>query len=223
MRVLIRIFGLSCIFIFVCIIFMTMTNHNVRQDELNSAISTAMTGTQTIMQENIQDNLYGTNQARQKIDSEADYKDLFIQSFARLVGGDEFESSIGSSSIEKEYDSEIGELPTLEKEGYKFLGWYTEANGGTKVTSSTKVKEDTNLYAHWELIQYTITYELNGGSVTGNPTSYNVETETFTLNNPTKNGQTFTGWTWEGQTTPVKNAKIVKGTTKNIKFVAHYK
>ena len=222
MRVLIRVFGLSCIFIFVCMIFMTMTNHNVRQDELNSAISTAMTGTQTIMQENIQDELYGTNQARQKIESEAEYKDLFIKNFARLVGGDEFKSSIGSDSIEKEYNSPIGTLPVLEKEGYKFLGWYTQPTGGTKITESTKVTGDTNVYAHWQVINYSITYNLNGGSVSGNPSSYTVETPTFTLKSPTKAGKTFKGWTWDGQTSPVKNPKVLQGTTKNLTFTAHY-
>ena len=46
------------------------------------------------------------------------------------------------------------------------------------------------------LPEYTITYNLNGGTVsTDNPTRYFSESETFTLNNPTKSGSTFMGWT----------------------------
>lgn len=40
-------------------------------------------------------------------------------------------------------------LPTPTRDGYKFLGWYTEATGGSKVTSLT-VTKDVTLYAHWE-------------------------------------------------------------------------
>lgn len=40
-------------------------------------------------------------------------------------------------------------LPTPIRDGYKFLGWYTEATGGSKVTSLT-VTENITLYAHWE-------------------------------------------------------------------------
>ena len=40
-------------------------------------------------------------------------------------------------------------IPTPTRDGYKFLGWYTEATGGSKVTSLTVTKNVT-LYAHWE-------------------------------------------------------------------------
>ena len=51
------------------------------------------------------------------------------------------------------------------------------------------------MYAQWTPVDYTITYILDDGIVSGtNPTSYNVETPTFTLNNPTKNGYEFIGW-----------------------------
>ena len=40
-------------------------------------------------------------------------------------------------------------LPIPTRDGYKFLGWYTEADGGSKVTSLTVTKNVT-LYAHWE-------------------------------------------------------------------------
>ena len=47
--------------------------------------------------------------------------------------------------------SKYGDLPTPERYNYTFAGWYTQSNGGTKVTSDTVVTSSTNhtLYAHW--------------------------------------------------------------------------
>ena len=42
---------------------------------------------------------------------------------------------------------------------------------------------------------YTISYNLNGGSASGNPTSYKVDTSTITINNPTRAVHAFLGWT----------------------------
>ena len=47
-------------------------------------------------------------------------------------------------------DSAVGALPTPSREKYKFLGWFTEVDGGAKVTARTKVTEDVTFYAHWE-------------------------------------------------------------------------
>ena len=42
-----------------------------------------------------------------------------------------------------------GSLPTPTRSGYTFDGWYTNASGGSKVSSSTKMTKDTTIYAHW--------------------------------------------------------------------------
>lgn len=46
-----------------------------------------------------------------------------------------------------------GPLPTPNRYGYNFDGWYTEKTGGTKVTSDTTVTTTKThiLYAHWSL------------------------------------------------------------------------
>ena len=45
-----------------------------------------------------------------------------------------------------------GELPTPKRDGYKFIGWYSQASGGSKIENSTTFskKEDITIYAHWE-------------------------------------------------------------------------
>lgn len=70
-------------------------------------------------------------------------------------------------------------------------------------------------------ISYTITYELDGGTVaTVNPTSYTIKTETFTLTNPTKNGYTFTGWTGTGLSGATMTVEIAKGSTGDREYTA---
>ena len=49
------------------------------------------------------------------------------------------------------YGDTYNSLPTPVRDGYKFVGWYTQNEGGTQITTSTKVFDyDTNVYAHWE-------------------------------------------------------------------------
>ena len=113
-----------------------------------------------------------------------------------------------------------GALPTPTRVGYSFVGWYTEAVGGTEVTTSTIMltPADHTLYAHWKINTYTVTYNANGG--TGAPAN---QTKTYgvklTLSStvPTRDGYTFLGWaTSASATSPVyqpggsytKNAKV---------------
>jgi len=82
--------------------------------------------------------------------------------------------------------------------GYNFIGWSgTELTGSTNmsVTITNGSTGDRSYTANWSTIEYTIGYTLNDGEVAiANLTKYTVETETFSLNNPTKNGYTFRGW-----------------------------
>lgn len=112
-----------------------------------------------------------------------------------------------------------------EKVGYTFDGWYDgEGEDANQITSiDATLMQDLELYARWSIVNYTISYNLDEGVVDGtNPTTYNVETDTFTLINPTKPHYGFLGWTWEGQTTPSNIATITKGTTGNLHFVANF-
>ena len=110
------------------------------------------------------------------------------------------------------------------KEGYTFTGWT-----GTDLTQPTTTVTITqgstgnrNYTANW-IQNYTITYDLDGGSVTpANPTTYNIQTPTFTLNNPTKEGYTFTGWTGSNGTTPQTEVTIAQGSTGDRSYTAQW-
>ncbi|MBQ9903419.1 MAG: InlB B-repeat-containing protein, partial [Synergistaceae bacterium] len=113
------------------------------------------------------------------------------------------------------------------REGYTFSGWNTESDGtGTGYTDGQEVSNiatggEVTLYAQWTATEYTITYELDGGTVeTANPAKYTVETATFTLTNPTKDGYVFTGWTGTGLDGAAMSVEIAKGSTGNREYTA---
>ena len=67
--------------------------------------------------------------------------------------------SVGTPSKTVTYDSTYGELPTPTRENHTFAGWFTAAEGGTQITSTTAVKitESQTLYARWNINTYTVT------------------------------------------------------------------
>ena len=54
-----------------------------------------------------------------------------------------------ASTIKKDYNSELGTLPTVSRTGYTFNGWYTEKSGGNKISTTTKLTADVTYYAQW--------------------------------------------------------------------------
>ena len=87
----------------------------------------------------------------------------------------------------------LNPLPKISVDGYEFIGWYTEPNGGgefmNKIPKDTT--EDITLYAHWELATYDITYKNVPNNT--NPTSYDIE-DKLKLQTPTWSGLVFTHW-----------------------------
>lgn len=104
------------------------------------------------------------------------------------------------------------------KNGYTFNGWTGEGiNGSTFTMGSSNV----TISASWNVINYTITYNLSGGSG-NNPTSYNIDTTTFTLTNPTKTGYTFNGWTGSNGSSPQTSVTISKGSQGDKTYTANW-
>lgn len=63
---------------------------------------------------------------------------------------------------------EHGEPVNPEREGYKFLGWFESATGGTAVTEFTfpqAANAEKTYYAQWEKETYTVTFRYNGGTL----------------------------------------------------------
>ncbi len=115
-------------------------------------------------------------------------------------------------------ESEDYTLPSESRNYYDFVGWFDE-NGNKVVKIESAMLKSFTLTAEWIAHTYTITYDYNGGTQVKNPTSYTVETETFVLAEPTKEGYTFDGW-FNGD---VKVAQIEKGCHADIKLTAKWR
>ncbi len=92
------------------------------------------------------------------------------------------------------------------RKGYTFIGW---TKGEQKFNDGVwKYVEDITLQANWQINTYGITYDLNGGTLEYvNPKAYTVN-DVFKLNNPTKVGYTFIGWTSVENQDPVSELTV---------------
>ncbi|MBQ8451461.1 MAG: InlB B-repeat-containing protein [Clostridia bacterium] len=119
-------------------------------------------------------------------------------------------------------------LENISVNGYNFLGWFTESDGGEKISKlNTESFEDITVYAHWEIITYSINYNLNGGSLLiDNPTTYTIESSTIILNNPIKiiSGIPceFLGWTGTGLSSASTSVIIPTGSYGDRTYSARY-
>ena len=109
----------------------------------------------------------------------------------------------------------------------------------TDITSSAESTKTTsigalldiiaNLKARIEALEgysigtvYTITYDLDGGATEEpNPTTYTI-TDEFTLNQPTRNGYIFDGWTGTNGNVPTKTITITAGSVGNRQYTANW-
>ena len=105
------------------------------------------------------------------------------------------------------------ELDRVQNLTWNSAGYYTytPTAGGTSM----------NIYMKYKT--YTITYNLNSGSVSGNPTSYTYATAAFTLKNPTRSGYTFTGWTGTGLSAASTSVTVPTHSTGNRSYTANWK
>ena len=115
-------------------------------------------------------------------------------------------------------------LPTPTRTGYTFLGWTGEGitTPQPNVTIPKGSTGDKTYIENWELTEYNITMDLNGGSGQ-EKVVYTMTDEDFELPTPTRHGYEFVGWTGEGITTPQTSVIIPKGSTGNKAYTANWK
>lgn len=106
------------------------------------------------------------------------------------------------SSKRISYSDVYGELPTAERDGYTFLGWYTKPLDGERKTATSRymIAGDSTLYAHWKINSHQVIYDYqtNGG------TSASKLSQTVAYNSPidlsvgaVKEGWNLVGWNTE--------------------------
>ena len=103
-------------------------------------------------------------------------------------------------TITQDYGTPIT-APTLTREGYTFKGW-------DKEIPKTMPAENITVKAQWEINQYTITFDTNGGSEIA-PITQDYGTEITAPDNPTRKGYSFKGWDKEiPKTMPAENITV---------------
>ena len=121
-----------------------------------------------------------------------------------LVTFDPNGGKVSQESTAVTINKPYGTLPTPNRTGYSFAGWYTKETGGTKVTETTTVGENppTKLYAHWTANKYLVYFDANGGefNTAGGTVSKKNSTVTYgskynSMPTPTRTGgYNFAGW-----------------------------
>ena len=102
--------------------------------------------------------------------------------------------------ITQDYGTPIT-APTLTREGYTFKGW-------DKEIPETMPADNITVKAQWEINQYTITFDTNGGSEIA-PITQDYGTKITAPDNPTRKGYTFKGWDKEiPETMPAENITV---------------
>ena len=130
----------------------------------------------------------------------------------------------GETTLLYTVEDEEFALPTPTRNGYEFVGWTGEGIimpqlNVTIPTGSTGNKAYT---ANWQVIEYTITLDTNGGPNVS-PIKYTVE-DSFTLPYPLRPGYEFAGWTLDGSgMLPATTLIIYYGTTGDLHYKAEWR
>ena len=114
-----------------------------------------------------------------------------------------FDTNGGSeiAPITQDYGTEITAPDNPTRKGYTFKGWDREI-------PETMPAENITVKAQWEINQYTITFDTNGGSEIA-PITQDYGTEITAPDNPTRKGYTFKGWDREiPETMPAENITV---------------
>lgn len=114
-------------------------------------------------------------------------------------------------------------ISTPTKTGYKFNGWEVSGNG-SKMDGNTFTMGDADatITAKWTPIDYTISYDLQGGTINGQPTKYTIESPTLNIPRSIKTGYTFLGWTGSNGNKNQLDVSITHGSIGNKAYTAHW-
>lgn len=125
---------------------------------------------------------------------------------------DNDETSLGLEDLTVSYDDKLTGLPVLQNKVVdgktkRFSHWENTKGNSFVEGMFWEQEHDETLYPVWIDGEFIIKYNLNGGYLLNNLTSYNSGDE-ISISNPTRKGHSFIGWTSDDITQPVQNLKI---------------
>jgi len=133
--------------------------------------------------------------------------------------------TLGYDSIMVSYNNTYSINAVPERTGYTFLGWFTEKEGGEKITYNTKVTNGVThtIYAHWAPVIYTVTLDTNGGECDTGTLDVPYESNYPTLPEPSRRGHDFLGWFTEREGGTLVNEALILTLPENHTLYAHWR
>jgi uncharacterized repeat protein (TIGR02543 family) len=80
------------------------------------------------------------------------------------------------------------------KEGYTFVGWYTDESLTNPYQTQTMPANDLTLFAKWDVNSYRINFNTNDGTLTSTSANFTFQENLPILETPSREGHTFQGW-----------------------------
>jgi uncharacterized repeat protein (TIGR02543 family) len=124
--------------------------------------------------------------------------------YARWQGNDQpppqryaitFDSQGGSTvqAVTANAGTQVAKPGDPVRDGHAFQGWFNAASGGTLYEWPHALTGDATMYAQWQAVRYTITFDSHEGSAVA-PITENAGTRVLEPNNPSRDGYAFLGW-----------------------------
>ena len=222
-------FGITLLLILTFAVFIPQADINKTENEYRDAVSLLDNGNYEEAAARLKDmtyrdsnNLYCVSQAGQYFNA-GDYESG-IESI-RSAGGSvdvRYDPNGGTTSTSREVlnlkRKWINNVPV--KNGYEFLNW--NLTSFSLSYNSKPYVASLNLLAAYNITNYSIRYDLNGGSLSNLVNDYNIDTPTFSLGSPVKKGYTFIGWSGTDIDGMSMNVSIEAGSTGNRTYLANY-
>ena len=123
-----------------------------------------------------------------------------------------------SSQTVKKFKNWVNNDPLYA--GYSFYGWVIDS-------FSIKTRKNSylcnlNLKATWKLVNYSISYALNGSTLENKVETYNCLSRDFSLGQPQKKGYTFDGWSGTDLSEITKDVVVPQGSIGDRAYEAHF-
>ena len=132
--------------------------------------------------------------------------------------------SVSPDSIQVNFDDKYNNLPSAERTGYNFNGWFTALNGGTQIdfNSVCNTIDEHTLYAHWSKTHLMITFNAMGGTVETANKIVIYDNKYGVLPVPERKGYEFKGWYLEEGYTNLINSTSTVTITSNQDIYAKW-
>ena len=147
-------------------------------------------------------------------------KDIVTHKISYVLDG----GTNGSNPTSYNEGTGVASFAPATKDGYTFKGWWSAASGGNQISSiNSSSTTDVTLYARWEAVSYTITYNLGGGTNNGsNPTSF-TSGESKAIDAATRSNYVFDGWKDSSGKTITSTSQLNGNTTLTAQWLVQYK